>query len=76
MPVTSRENIEHYDIVGPPEFRKKFLNKPAPLKLDHSKVQPISEHVPFNQTVNSKTPFNTTINRDTMLSSLHKTQQI
>lgn len=33
-PSTSRENIEHYDFVGPAEVRKKLLTSYAkPLKL-------------------------------------------
>lgn len=34
------------------------------------------ESAEFNQTANSKNPFNSTINRNTVLSSLHREQQI
>lgn len=79
-PISTRENVEHFDFVGPQEIRKKLMFKPTPnlpLKLDHHQNQSVSDQTPFNQTgTTEKNPFNTTINRATMFDSLHRDQQI
>lgn len=41
---TSRENIEQYDFVGPPEIRKKLLTSYAkPLRLEQKNSQALNE---------------------------------
>jgi hypothetical protein len=67
-----RDQLETYDFVGPTEFRKKLLVKVQPAKRE----EPQPEELLFNETARSKNAFNSTINRNTMMSSLHREQQI